>query len=174
MMNLLLVFFMTVAVGFLLIFFIKKTSKKTPGEQPISLPAPLQDLNFDQFFSLCVQLLEKLGLVIKDSYRDGKNAADVYAENPEPLIGGPVIAHLHLYPEDGRVTSMDVMNFASNLVGERRGKGLYITTGHIAPEVWTLPELPPMDLVDGKKLEELLKKYQLWEEQGGENTNNAP
>jgi hypothetical protein len=162
MMNLLLVFFMAVAIGFLLIFFIKKTSKRTPGEQSITLPPPLQGLNFDQFYALCVQLLESLGLVIKESYRDNPNEADIYAENPEPLIGGPVIAHLHLYPEDGRITSVDVMNFASNLVGERRGKGLYITTGHIAPEVWTLPELPPMDLIDGKKLETLLKEKQLW------------
>jgi restriction endonuclease Mrr len=118
--------------------------------------------------------LEKLGLVIKESYRDRGNEADVYAENPEPLIGGPVIAHLHLYPEDGRITSMDVMNFASNLVGERRGKGLYITTGHIAPEVWTLPELPPMDLIDGKKLEELLRQYQLWETEKRESPNSSP
>lgn len=164
MLNLLFVFLLTVAVGFLLIFFIKKTSKKTPGEQSISLPMPLQDLSFDEFYAMSVQLLERLGLVVKESYRDRENEADIYAENPEPLIGGPVIAHLHLYPEDGRITSMDVMNFGSNLVGERRGKGLYITTGHIAPEVWTLPELPPMDLIDGKKLEELLREKGLWQE----------
>lgn len=162
MLNLLFVFFLTLMLGVLLIFFIKKSSKKTPGEIPIELPPPLQGLSFDAYFGLCVKLLEKLGLVIKESYRDQENEADIYAENPEPLIGGPVIVHLHLYPEDGRVTSMDVMNFASNLVGERRGKGIYMTTGNIAPEVWTLPELPPMDLIDGKKLEELLKKHDLW------------
>jgi restriction endonuclease Mrr len=54
---------------------------------------------------------------------------------------------------------MDVMNFASNLVGERRGKGLYITTGQFAPEVWTLPELPPMEFIDGTKLATLLEEY---------------
>jgi len=162
MMNLLLMFFLTIAVGFLLIFFIKKTSKKTPGETTINLPPELQGLDFDKFFSMSSQLLEKMGLVIKESYRDKDNEADIYAENPAPLIGGPVIVHLHLYPDDGRVTSMDAMNFASNLVGERRGKGLYLTTGHIAPEVWTLPELPPMDFIDGKKLEELLKEHGLW------------
>jgi len=70
-----------------------------------------------------------------------------------------VIAHLSLYPESGKVTSVDVMNFASNLVGERRGKGLYITTGDFAPEVWTLPELPPMEFIDGKKLALLLTEH---------------
>lgn len=158
---LLLIFLLTVGLGFLLIFFIRKTSKKLPGEEETPIPENLTGLNFDEFFELSCRLLEKLGLEIKESYRDNDNEADVYAENPTPLIGGPVIIHLHLYPEDGRITSMDVMNFASDLVGERRGKGIYLTTGHFGPDVWTLPELPPMDFIDGKKLGSLIEEYQL-------------
>lgn len=156
---LLLVFLLTVGIGFLLIFAIKKTSKRLPGDEAPPLPESLQNLKFDEFFELSCTLLERLGLQIKDSYRDSEREADVYAENPTPLIGGPVIVHLHLYPEDGRVTSMDVMNFAGNLVGERRGKGIYLTTGDFAPEVGTLPELPPMDMIDGKKLHDLLLEH---------------
>lgn len=160
---LLLVLLLTIGLGFLLIFFIKKTSKKVPGEIEIPLPPELQGLDFDQFYSLSAQLLEKLGLQIREGYRDKDFEADIYADNPQPLIGGPVIVHIHLYPEDGRITSMDVMNFASNLVGERRGKGIYLTTGHFAPDVWTLPELPPMDFIDGKKLQDLISQYRILE-----------
>lgn len=159
--QLLLAFLFTVGVGFLLIFFIRKTSKKLPGEEDTPIPENLQNLNFDEFYGISCQILEKLGLEIKESYRDNDREADVYAENPTPLIGGPVIVHLHLYPEDGRITSMDVMNFASDLVGERRGKGIYMTTGHFGPDVWTLPELPPMDFIDGKKLENLIVEHQV-------------
>lgn len=161
MANLLIVFLFTIVLGFLLIFALKKTSKRLPGEVDLSLPEELKNLSFDQFYALCEVLLEKLGLKIKEGYRDKDNEADIYAENPAPLIGGPVIVHLHLYPDDSRITSVDVMNFASNLVGERRGKGIYLTTGHFAPEVDTLPELPPMDFIDGKKFESLLREHQL-------------
>ena len=158
---LLLVFLLTVGLGFLLIFLIKKTSKRLSGEAAPPLPLPLQNLNFDEFYQMSCQLLEKLGLKINDSYRDSDLEADIYAENPTPLIGGPVIVHLHLYPEDGRITSVDVMNFAGNLVGERRGKGIYLTTGNFAPEVGTLPELPPMDMIDGEELYRLLQQHNL-------------
>jgi len=161
MINLLVVFFLTVFVGFLLIFFIKKTSPSSVSEAENPLPEFLKGLSFDQFYSLCVQLLEKLNLKINESFRENENEADIYAQNPSPFVGGPVIVHLYLYPEGNQVTSVDVMNFASNLVGERRGKGLFITTGVFAPEVGTLPELPPMDFIDGKKLGELLEENEI-------------
>jgi hypothetical protein len=159
MLNLFIVFFLTLFVAFLLIFFIKRTTPPGTREQEATLNPALQHIDFNKFYNLCIKLLEKLGLKIKDSYRENDFEADVYAENPTPLIGGPVIAHLMLYPENGLVSSMDVMNFASNLVGERRGKGLFITTGSFAPEVWTLPELPPMEFIDGKYLGNLLTQY---------------
>lgn len=161
MMNLLFIFALTLFVGILLIFFIKKTKTPTTREQESTLAPSLKGLDFNKFYDLCYELLIKLGLKVNDSYRENDFEADIYAENPTPLIGGPVIIHLMLYPENGIVTSMDVMNFSSNLVGERRGKGIFITTGKFAPEVWTLPELPPMEFIDGESLGKLMKKYNI-------------
>jgi restriction endonuclease Mrr len=54
-----------------------------------------------------------------------------------------------------------VQNFASELVGARKSKGIFITTGFFSPEVATLPELPPMEFIDGKRLAALLKQYEV-------------
>ncbi len=158
--NLLIVILLTFIVSFLLIYLIQKTSKR-PGtaEEKIVIAPQLQNLNIDQFFSICCQLLEKMGLNILSSYRTEPNEIDIYAENPTPIVGGPFVATCILYPEGAQVTSADVINFASALIGERKGKGIIITTGFFAADVSHLPELPPMELIDGKKLAELMEHY---------------
>src|SRR5262249_42931785 len=146
--NLLLVIVFTFVFSFFLIYLIQKTSKRAEtAEEKIPLDPSLQNLNMDQFFSMCCDLLEKMGLRILESYRTEDNEIDIYAENPSPIVGGPFVAHLILYPTGALVTSVDVQNFASNLIGERRGKGLLLTTGFFAPEIGLLPERPPMELI---------------------------
>ncbi|MFO1463866.1 MAG: restriction endonuclease [bacterium] len=158
--NLLIVIILTFLFSGFLIYLIQKTSKRPEtAEEKIPIDPGLQHLDLDQFFELSCQLLEKMGLTILNSYRTEDNEIDIYAENPAPIVGGPFVAHLILYPVGAQVTSMDVQNFASNLIGERRGKGILITTGFFAPEVALLPELPPMELIDGKRLAVLMKQY---------------
>ena len=167
--NLLIVFVLTVIVGFLLIFLIQKTSKPLPtAEEKIEIAPQLKTLNIDQFYSLCARLLEKMGLQIKDSYRTEDNEIDIDLVNPAPIVGGPLTAHLMLYPQGAQVTSTDVQNFAAELVSERRSKGILITTGFFAPDVATLPELPPMELIDGKRLSVLLEQYDVKPDGGPE------
>lgn len=160
--NLLIVFVLTIVVGFLLIFLIQKTSKPLPtAEEKIEIDPQLKTLSVDQFFAVCTELLEKMGLKIVDSYRTDDNEIDIDLVNPAPFVGGPLAAHLMLYPQGAQVTSTDVQNFASELVGERKSKGILITTGFFAPDVATLPELPPMELIDGKRLAALMKEFNI-------------
>jgi len=158
--NLLIVIVFTFLFSIFLIYLIQKTSKrKETEEEKIPIAPALQNLDLDGFFAISCELLEKMGLKILDSYRSEENEIDIFAENPAPIVGGPFLAHLILYPEGAQVTSADVQNFASNLIGERRGKGILITTGFFAPDVAMLPELPPMELIDGKRLAELMGHY---------------
>lgn len=158
--NLLFVIFITVIFSFFLIYLIQKTSKRPEtAEEKIPIDPGLQHLTLDQFFNISCELLEKMGLTIQDSFRTEDNQIDIYAQNPEPIVGGPFAAHLILYPEGAQVTSAEVQNFASNLIGERLGKGILITTGFFAHDVAFLPELPPMEMIDGKRLAELMKQY---------------
>lgn len=158
--NLLIVIILTVIVGFALIFFIQKTSKPLPtAEEKIEINADLKNLSIDQFFALCCALLRKMGLNIVDSFRSEDNEVDIYLENPAAIVGGPLTAHLILYPQGAVVTSTDVQNFATDIVGERKSKGIMITTGFFGPDVATLPELPPMEFIDGKRLAQLLEQY---------------
>jgi hypothetical protein len=158
--NLLIACFLAILFGFILIYWIQKTSKpKETIEEKIPLSPALQNLTMDQFFNLCCSILERMGLKILKSYRTEENEVEVYAENPAPMVGGPFSIYLILYPRGAQVTSTDVQNFASNLIGERRGKGIIMTTGFFTPEVATLPELPPMEMIDGKQLGQLMEKY---------------
>lgn len=160
--NLLIVIFFTFLFSIFLIYLIQKTSKRPEtAEEKIPIDPGLQHLNLDQFFAICCELLEKMGLRILNSYRSEDNEIDIFAENPEPIVGGPFMAHLILYPEGAQVSSAEVQNFASNLIGERRGKGILMTTGFFAPDVAMLPELPPMEMIDGKRLAELMKHLSL-------------
>jgi len=160
--NLLVVVLLTIVFGFVLIFFIQKTAKaRETDEEKIPIAPNLKKLDLDSFFELSCEMLEKMGLRVLDSYRSEDNAIDIYLENPQPIVGGPLIAHLILYPPGAQVTSTDVQNFASDIVAERRGKGILITTGFFAPDVATLPELPPMELIDGKRLSQLMDTYQV-------------
>ncbi|MCB1215087.1 MAG: restriction endonuclease [Deltaproteobacteria bacterium] len=154
--------FLGIFLGFLVIILIIKGSKKNSSPQEKALQEAWKDWDFNSFYSKVSELLEKMGLEIETSYRDKENSADILAKNPTPLIGGPVIAYVHFNPKKGAVSSVDVINFGSNLVGDRKGKGLYITNGNFAPEVAVLPELPPMDLIDGKQLKELFEKYAIF------------
>ncbi|HCU25918.1 MAG TPA: hypothetical protein DF383_12950 [Deltaproteobacteria bacterium] len=158
--NLLIVIFLTFLFSIFLIYLIQKTSKrKSTEEEKIPIAPALQHLDLDQFFAIGCELLEKMGLKILNSYRTEDNEIDIFAENPTPIVGGPFLAHLILYPEGAQVTSAEVQNFASNLIGERRGKGILITTGFFAPDVAMLPELPPMEMIDGKRLAELMRQH---------------
>jgi len=158
--NLLFVIVLTFVFSLFLIYLIQKTSKRPEtAEEKIVIDPGLQHLNLDQFFTICCELLEKMGLRIVNSFRTEDNEIDVYAENPAPIVGGPFVAHLILYPEGAQVTSAAVQNFASNIIGERRGKGILMTTGFFAPDVAMLPELPPMEMIDGKRLAELIQHY---------------
>lgn len=158
--NLLVVIFFTFLLSIFLIYLIQKTSKRPEtAEEKIPIDPGLQHLTLDQFFEICCELLEKMGLQILNSYRTEDNEIDIFAENPEPIVGGPFMAHLILYPPGAQVTSAEVQNFAANLIGERRGKGILMTTGFFAPDVAMLPELPPMEMIDGKRLAELMKRY---------------
>lgn len=143
----------------LLIFFIKKT--ETENEENNQQSNALSKLSLDEFYNLSCELLEKLGLSIKESSRVSEREIDIFTENPAPLIGGPVIVHLSFHPTGGLVSTVDVMNFTSNLIGERKGKALLITTGKIAPEVEFLPELPAIEFIDGEKLIQLSSQYEI-------------
>ncbi len=147
----------------LLIFFIKKTEEDEAHVTSSQSSEELFHLTFNQFYLLSCQLLEKLGLVIKENSRVSEKEIDILAENPTPFIGGPVIIHLSFHPSGAKVGTVEVMNFASNLIGERKGKAILITTGSISPEVAFLPELPAMDFIDGEKFLTLLKEHNLLE-----------
>ncbi len=101
--NLLIALFFAILFGFLLIFWIQKTSKpRETAEEKIPIDSMLQSLNMDQFFFLCCELLEKMGLKIHESYRTEENEVEIYAENPTPMVGGPFSIHLILYPKHRR------------------------------------------------------------------------
>ena len=148
-------------LALILVFFISRSERQDEGKARENTPLALQDISLQDFFELACNLLEKLGLEIQSSERVSENEIDVFAHNPTPLLGGKIIAHLVFQPKNAQVTSVDVMNFSSHLIGERKGKAMLITTAQIAPEIAFLPELPPIELIDGNQFLQLLAQHEI-------------
>ncbi|GAA4053460.1 restriction endonuclease [Agromyces indicus] len=115
------------------------------------------------FEDLAKRLLREAGFVnVKVRGRSGDGGIDgegVY--RPLPLIGFQVYWQSKRY--SGTVSAEDVRNFRGAMVG-RGDKGLFITTGTFtgpARDEAAREGAPPIDLIDGPALAELLAQYEL-------------
>lgn len=81
------------------------------------------------------------------------------ARNPMPLSGGTYLVHF-LKRSSVAVDSVRVNHFRKAVKGEERVlKGILVTPGAFTVEGWQVAESAPIELVDGKHLESLLKMF---------------
>jgi restriction endonuclease Mrr len=85
---------------------------------------------------------------------------EVAAVNPQPITGGDYLVHC-THPENGFVASMQVNALRDQVKGEQASKGIFITTGFFAEETSKVAEGPPIELINAKRLEELIQDYRL-------------
>lgn len=121
--------------------------------------AALEGLTFEEFRSLCVRLLEAMGLLFEAPKPLNEREFDINAVHPQPLLGGTYIIHC-IYSIDGRpVPSTRVIALGDTVKAERASKGLCITNGYFAAEVGKYKEGPPLELINAKRLSELLQDH---------------
>lgn len=123
----------------------------------------LQRLAPDAFERLCQRILRESGFVeVKVTGRSGDGGIDgIGILRMQRVVSFQVLFQCKKY--QGTVGSKEIRDFRGAMVG-RSDKGLFLTTGSFsrsAQEEATRDGAPPIDLIDGERLTDLLKELSL-------------
>jgi restriction system protein len=123
----------------------------------------LQALAPDAFERLCQRVLRESGFVeVRVTGRSGDGGIDgIGILRMQRVVSFQVLFQCKRY--QGTVGSKEIRDFRGAMVG-RSDKGLFLTTGSFsrgAQEEATRNGAPPLDLIDGERLADLLKELSL-------------
>jgi hypothetical protein len=155
---------LALAIGFLLIALLVFAKPSRPaiereGRRP-EAASGFAHLTMADFERLCLKLVEEMGLVVSSYVRNGPRELEIAAVNPQPITGGDFVVHC-THPEDGFVGAARVNILRDQVKGEQAAKGIFITTGFFAEETSKVAEGPPLELINAKRLRELMRDYRI-------------
>jgi len=102
-----------------------------------------------------------MGLVINSFHSNKQGKIDITAINPQPITGGEYIVHCILASADEPIDSTRIIALSDTVRAEGASKGIFITTGFFSEEVPKLIEGPPLELINGQRLRQILGEYRL-------------
>ncbi len=156
-----------IALGFLLIVLLGRA--RTPEERPAedarrgrsSGSAPIREL--EASVEKKAEFLVHMGFTEIDWIADEKTpgVTAFLARNPMPLAGGRYLIHFVAEPRGRRpISSARALEFKS-VVRHEEGviKGILITTGAFSVEAYEALASAPIELIDGKQLDSLMKMF---------------
>ncbi|HLC21542.1 MAG TPA: restriction endonuclease [Candidatus Methylomirabilis sp.] len=154
----------SLAMGFLLIAVLVFAKPSRPAVEPEGrrpeAASGFAHLTMTDFERLCLALVEEMGLVVSSYVRNGPRELEIAAVNPQPITGGDFVVHC-THPEDGFVGAARVNILRDQVKGEQAAKGIFITTGFFAEETSKVAEGPPLELINAKRLRELMRDYRI-------------
>jgi restriction endonuclease Mrr len=155
--------FGALAVGFLLIFFVKRSAslerpRSKPREAAGEPAAAVAEYGFEEFRRLVVDLLEALGLQVTHEAQAGSEI-DFVARTSGPLTGGKYIVHVRVSPPYGIIESPDVLKLVDTVKADEAQKGILITTHGFSAEAVTAAQSGAVELIDGQQFRTLFEKY---------------
>lgn len=163
MFNLIIVLCLAFTVSLFLIYFIaahdRRLAKKNLLYQS-NEPAP-EFTDFRAFTKACIDLCNGLKLEVTDITTPSVGEVSLRAASSSPITKVEFLICGFLLPTSTVLENHKIMEISDHVVSERISKAIIITTGLFDPQVKNLPELAPMEFVDGKKFSELLKKYSM-------------
>lgn len=158
----------TIAIlaGLALILLINRSSTPVAAEKAYYQPRGadqqrLERLAPEQFERLCIRLLEDMGLVINSFNSNKQGKIDITAVNPQPITGGDYIIHCVLASPDEPIESTRIIALSDTVRAEGASKGIFITTGFFSEEVPKLIEGPPLELINGQRLRQILGEHRI-------------
>ena len=157
-------------VGFVLIFFVKKTTTNVAMEEAAGDMKDDKDIEVlrtispESFEKMIIEILDDLGMQIIETNWVNNREIDILANNPIEIVGGNYIVHGILVPEGEYVSSIRVIGLSDTVRAEAALKGILITTGFFAEEVQKYSEGAPMELINVNKLKDILvsRGLQTW------------
>ena len=157
---------MAILLGLGLILLLNRSSSPVVAEKAFYQPRDveqrqLERLAPEQFERLCFRLLEQMGLSITGCHRTKQGEIDITAVNPQPITGGSYIVRCILIPPEVPINSTQIIALSDTVRAERASKGIFITTGFFSEEVQKLTEGPPIELLNGQRLRQLLEDHRI-------------
>src|SRR5574337_684623 len=121
----------------------------------------LERLAPEQFERLCVRLLEQMGLSITGCHRNRQGEIDITVVNSQPITGGSYIVRCVLIPPEVPINSTQIIALSNTVLAEKALKGIFITTGFFSEEVPKLTEGPPIELINGQRLRQIMREHRI-------------
>jgi hypothetical protein len=155
-----------VVLGFVLIFAMKRVPPPVSEEQRAAAGengagALLEALTVERFAWICGRLLRELGLDVERSTTVGRRQVEMLAVNPAPIVGGQFVVHGELLPIGEVVEAVQVLALLDAVKGEGASKGVLITNGFFSDEAGKAASGGPIELINGRRLMDLLQRYGL-------------
>ena len=155
-----------ILLGLGLILLLNRSSSPVAAEKAYYQPRGveqqrLERLTPEQFERLCLRILEQMGLSITGSHRNRHGEIDIAAVNPQPITGGSYIVRCALIPPEVPINSIQIIALCNTVLAERALKGIFITTGFFSEEVPKLTEGPPIELINGQRLQQILGQHRI-------------
>lgn len=165
MFNLVVVLFLTFAMAAVLIYFISAHDRR--HKKKMDALAALQDgpevrtLDFRQFSKICMDLCEHLKLEVTDVAQPMASEIAIRAVSDHPVTRVEYLVSAFHLPRTAVLEIPKILELSDQIVSERVSKAIVITTGRIDPQVRTLPELAPMEFIDGQRLMGMMEEYKI-------------
>jgi restriction endonuclease Mrr len=157
---------LAILVGLALILLMNRSTTPVAAERAYYQPRGaeqqrLERLAPEQFERLCIRLLEEMGLIINSFNSNRKGRIDITAANPQPITGGDYIVHCVMAPANEPIDSTQIVALSDTVRAEGAAKGIFITTGFFSEEVPKLIEGPPLELINGHRLRQILSERRI-------------
>ncbi len=165
MFNLFIVLMGTFALALVLIYFISSHDRRLKAKLKLVNTASEQNqphkMDYRQFTKTCMDICEGLKLEIQSVAQASNDEVIIHASTRDPITRVHLlIVGFHLLADEVLETSR-ITEISEQIISERISKGIIMTTGKIDKSITTMPELAPLELVDGTDLKRLVKEYSL-------------
>jgi hypothetical protein len=165
MVNLVVAIILAFAIALVLIYFISAHDRsRARAEAQAALnsdtAAEVPTMDFREFQKLCQDILEGLKLEIKDVSTSSGGEIVMRATSQNPITTVEYLAVGFHLPRSAELETARIIEISDQIVSERLGKGIIMTTGKInIAAIQALPEIASLSLIDGDHLTMLKKEY---------------